>query len=142
MAIGNRPHTGCFASREGILFTRRDSVMCYLLSVAAEGSRAIDGWVHGGTVACPGSRTTGSIMGSRRTHPPVVPAPPPFPAAAACIWAFFCRNSEKIRWEKVGQLESDLCVHDMVSIGDGQQAIMFPAEQDKLLESLLAQVRV
>eukprot|EP00752_Nemacystus_decipiens_P002499 g2348.t1 len=48
-------------------------------------------------------------------------------------------GKEKIRWEKVGQLESDLCVHDMVSIGDGQQAVMFPAEQDKLLESLLAQ---
>lgn len=42
----------------------------------------------------------------------------------------------------MGQLESDLCVHDMVSIGDGQQAVMFPAEQDKLLESLLAQVRL
>lgn len=30
----------------------------------------------------------------------------------------------------------------MVSIGDGQQAVMFPAEQDKLLESLMAQVSV
>lgn len=59
-----------------------------------------------------------------------------------CFFVAFLEYSEKIRWEKVGQLESDLCVHDMVSIGDGQQAVMFPAEQDKLLESLLAQVRL
>lgn len=60
----------------------------------------------------------------------------------SCVTCLLNKSLEKIKWEKVGQLESDLCVHDMVSIGDGQQAIMFPAEQDKLLESLLAQVRV
>lgn len=52
------------------------------------------------------------------------------------------RSIEKLKWEKVGRLESDLCVHDMVSIGDGQQTVLFPAEQEKLLESLMAQVSV
>ncbi|CAM9371186.1 unnamed protein product [Ectocarpus sp. 12 AP-2014] len=48
-------------------------------------------------------------------------------------------GKEKLKWEKVGRLESDLCVHDMVSVGDGKQTVLFPAEQEKLLESLMAQ---
>lgn len=45
----------------------------------------------------------------------------------------------------MGQLESDLCVHDMVSMdggqqAGGQQALLFPSEQEKLLESLNVQV--
>lgn len=52
------------------------------------------------------------------------------------------RSKEKLKWEKVGRLESDLCVHDMVSVGDGKQTVLFPAEQEKLLESLMAQVSV
>lgn len=47
---------------------------------------------------------------------------------------------DALSWEKVGRLESDLCVHDMVSLADGQQTVLFPAEQEKLLESLMAQV--
>lgn len=43
-------------------------------------------------------------------------------------------------WDQVGKLESALGVHDMVSIGDGQQMVLFPAKQEKLLESLMAQV--
>lgn len=37
-------------------------------------------------------------------------------------------------------LESKLRVHDMVSIGDGQQTLVFPAEQEKLVESFTEQV--
>ena len=40
----------------------------------------------------------------------------------------------------MGKLESELSVHDMVSIGGRQQTVLFPAEQEKLLESLMTQV--
>lgn len=49
---------------------------------------------------------------------------------------------EKMKWDQVGKLESDLSVHDIVSIGERRQTVLFPAEQEKLLESLSNQVRL
>lgn len=45
------------------------------------------------------------------------------------------------KWEKVGTLESGLGVYDMVSIGDRKQHVVFPSGADKLLETLVTQVR-
>lgn len=46
---------------------------------------------------------------------------------------------EMLQWEQVGKLESDIGVHDVVSIGNGQQSLAIPSEQ-KLMESFTAQV--
>lgn len=47
---------------------------------------------------------------------------------------------EMLQWEQVGKLESELGVHDVVSIGNGQQSVAIPSEQEKLMESFTAQV--
>ena len=71
----------------------------------------------------------------RATPKPSSPPPPP------SRLLFSLRMKERLQWDQVGKLESKLGVHDLVSIGDGQQSIAVPSEKEKLLEFFMAQVR-
>lgn len=50
--------------------------------------------------------------------------------------------SEAVQWEQVGRLESELRAYDIVSIGQGEQQMVFPAGRKKLVEWFMAQVHV